>query len=273
LVLARTDLHETAKALAAADRDWIVLGMTAYATNLAIRAARWRLILRQVAEVRFRPILSALIVGYGVNTILPARLGELFRVEYCKQRYRLSRVWVLVSVVIERLLDGIVVILCLGVGLLISDGSNGTMKIFGSVLAIGTAIFGGLLVATLAMSGKSIPRLFLRWPAISERMDMVRSGLRVVRSRRFPIIVAISLVVCVPDVLSIWLAVKAVGISLSLGSALVLAGTASLVSRRPPGGRAGTARSRSIGTTPASRTATSGSTARSNGTTWSQTTD
>ena len=63
LVLAHTDLHETEKALAAADRTWLALGIAAYAINLLVRAVRWRLILRQVEEVAFGPILSALVVG------------------------------------------------------------------------------------------------------------------------------------------------------------------------------------------------------------------
>ena len=235
LVLAHTDLHETEKALATADRNWIALGIAAYAVNLLVRAVRWRLILRQVEEVAFRPILSALLVGYGVNALLPARLGELFRVEFCKQRYQLSRVWVLASIVVERLLDGIVVILCLGVGLWVSHRSDHITKVLGGLLAIGTAIFGSLLFATLIMSGKSIPRLFERWPAISRRIDMVRSGLEIVRSRRLPIILTISLLVYVPDTLSIWLAVKAVGISLSFGNTLVLAGAASLATLLPSG--------------------------------------
>jgi glycosyltransferase 2 family protein len=235
LALARIDLHETETALATANPIWIALGIAAYAINLLIRAVRWRLILRQVEKVAFGPMLSALVVGYGVNALLPARLGELFRVEFCKQRYRLPRIWVLSSIVIERLLDGIVVILCLGLGLLISYRSDHITKVLGGLMAIGTAIFGGLLFATLIMSGKSIPRLFERWPAISGRMDMVRSGLEIVRSRRLPIILTISLLVYVPDTLSIWLAVKAVGISLSFGNTLVLAGAASLATLLPSG--------------------------------------
>jgi uncharacterized protein (TIRG00374 family) len=235
LALARTDIQEIERALRSADPVRIALGMAAYAANLLVRSVRWWLILRQVAAIRFQPVLTALLVGYGVNTILPARLGELFRAEFCKQRCGFPRIWALASIVIERLLDGIMVITCLGVGLLISHGSSEIGRVLGGVLAVAAAIFGSLLFAVLVLSGKSIPRWFDRWPRVSENMEMVRSGLNIVRSRSFPIMVAMSFVVYLLDILSIWLAVKAVGVTLSLGNSLVLTSAASLATLLPAG--------------------------------------
>jgi hypothetical protein len=45
-------------------------------------------------------VARALLVGYGLNAIMPARLGELFRAEFFKKTYGLSRVWGLTSIVI-----------------------------------------------------------------------------------------------------------------------------------------------------------------------------
>jgi glycosyltransferase 2 family protein len=235
VTMARTDIEEIETALTSANPVWIALGMAAYAANLVVRGVRWRLILRQVAAIGFQPVLTALLVGYGVNTIIPARLGELFRAEFCKQRCGLPRIWALASILIERLLDGIMVIICLGVGLLISDGSSEIGRVLGGVLAIAAAMFGSLLFAALVLSGKSVPRWFDRWPRISGNMEMVRTGLNIVRSRSFPIMVAMSFAVYLPDILSIWLAVRAVGITLGLGNLLVLTGAASLATLLPAG--------------------------------------
>jgi uncharacterized membrane protein YbhN (UPF0104 family) len=235
LTLARTDIQEIERALRSADPVWIVLGMTAYAANLSLRGVRWQLILQQVAAIGFRPVLTALLVGYGVNTIFPARLGELFRAEFCKQRCGLPRIWALASIVIERLLDGITVIICLGAGLFVSHGDSEVGRVLGGVLAIAAAIFGSLLFAALVLSGGSMPRWFDRWPNIKGNMEMVRSGLNIVRSRSFPIMVAMSFLVYLPDILSIWLAVKAVGVTLDLSNSLVLTGAASLATLLPAG--------------------------------------
>jgi glycosyltransferase 2 family protein len=235
LALAQTNIAEMKQALISADLIWMALGILSYASNLLIRSVRWQLILRQVSKIGFAPVLTALLIGYGVNSIFPARLGELFRAEYCKQRYGLPRVWALASIGIERLLDGIMVILCLGIGLLISQGSGQIARVLGGALAMAAAIFGSIFFTALLLSGESLTNWFERWPRVREQLDMVKSGLRVVRSRRFPVLLAISLVVYVPDTLSIWLAVKSVGVTLSFGDALVLTGAAALATLLPSG--------------------------------------
>jgi len=235
LTLVRTDVQQIERAVRAADPFWMALGMSVYAVNLLVRGVRWRLILGQVIAVRFQPVMTALLVGYGVNAIFPARLGELFRAEFCKQRCGIPRIWALASIVVERLLDGIIVVMCLGAGLLISHGSSEMGRVLGSVLAVAAAIFGGLFFAALLLSTKSIPGWFDRWPRVRANMEMVRSGLNIVRSRSFPIMMVLSFLVYLPDILSIWLAVKAVGITLSFGNSLVLAGAASLATLFPGG--------------------------------------
>jgi len=235
LTLVQTDIQQIEGALGGADPFWIALGMIVYAINVLVRGVRWRLILRQVVAVRFRSVMTALLVGYGVNTIFPARLGELFRAEFCKQRCGIPRIWALASIVVERLLDGIMVIMCLGAGLLISHGNSEMERVLGSVLAVAAVIFGSLFFAALLLSVKSIPRWFDRWPRIRANMEMVRTGLNIVRSRSFPIMMALSFLVYLPDIFSIWLAVKAVGITLSFGNSLVLAGAASLATLFPGG--------------------------------------
>jgi len=67
---------------------------------LALRAWRWQVILRPVAAIPYPSVARALLVGYGLNAIMPARLGELFRAEFFKKTYGLSRVWGLTSIVI-----------------------------------------------------------------------------------------------------------------------------------------------------------------------------
>jgi hypothetical protein len=47
------------------------------------------------------------LVGDGLNAIMPARPGELFRAEFFKKTFGLARVWGLTSIVIERLFNGI----------------------------------------------------------------------------------------------------------------------------------------------------------------------
>jgi hypothetical protein len=64
-------------------------------------------------------VAEALLVGYGFNNLIPARLGELVRADYAKRQFGVSRSAALGSIVIERLLDGFIVVLCLSEGLLV----------------------------------------------------------------------------------------------------------------------------------------------------------
>ena len=103
------------------DPIWLCAALAVYALNLSLRAWRWQVILRPVAELRYPIVARVLLIGYGLNTIMPARLGELFRAEFLRKACGLPRAPALTSIVVERLLDGLAVVLCLGVGLLLAS--------------------------------------------------------------------------------------------------------------------------------------------------------
>src|ERR1700732_2924085 len=138
----RVQLGAVSAALAGGHPVWVAAAMLIYAANLAIRAWRWQIILRPVAAIPYPIVARALPVGYGLNTIMPARLGELFRAEFFKKSFGLSRVWALTSIVIERLFDGLTVVTCLGIGLFLSATTSQSTDIVIDVLATGGILFG-----------------------------------------------------------------------------------------------------------------------------------
>src|SRR6267154_445448 len=87
----RVQLGAVSAALAGAQPVWIGAAMLSYAVNLALRAWRWQVILRPVAPIPYPTVARALLVGYGLNAVMPARLGELFRAEFFKKTFGLSR--------------------------------------------------------------------------------------------------------------------------------------------------------------------------------------
>ena len=90
---------------------------------------------------------------------MPARLGELFRAEYFKKSFGLSRVWALTSIVIERLFDGLTVVICLGFGLLLAAAARKGAGILLDILATGGILFGAMLLAALWLSGSPLCRV------------------------------------------------------------------------------------------------------------------
>jgi glycosyltransferase 2 family protein len=221
--------------LGSADPIWIAAAMFAYGINLALRAWRWQLILRPVTAVPYPIVARVLLVGYGSNTIMPARLGELFRAEFCKTSLGLSRVWALTSIVVERLFDGLTVVACLGAGLFLAARTRPHAGLLIDVLAVGTALFGAILVVALCLGGPRISRLFAGFPRFSNQLIAMRQGLAILRTRRTMQVAILTLFIYLPDALSLWCIVKAVGLGLGLADTLVLVGAASLSTLLPSG--------------------------------------
>jgi hypothetical protein len=209
--------------------------MLIYAANLTVRAWRWQVILRPVAAIPYPVVARALLVGYGLNAVMPARLGELFRAEFFKKTFGLSRVWGLTSIVIERLFDGIMVICCLGIGLLLATAAKPNSGVLINVLVTGSALFGTVLLAAFFLSGSIMSRIGGRFPGLSAQLGMVQQGLEILRTWRTLEVVAITLIIYVPDALTLWLLVKAVGLTLGFSDTLVLLGAASLSTLVPSG--------------------------------------
>ena len=218
----RVQLGAVSTALAGANPVWIVAAMLVYSVNLVLRAWRWQVILRPVAAIPYPTVVRALLVGYGLNAVMPARLGELFRAEFFKKTFGLSRVWGLTSIVIERLFDGVMVMGCLGVGLLSAAAARPNMGLLENVLVIGSVLFGGMLVAAFYLSGSVKSRIVGRFPRLSARMTMVQQGFEILRTWRTLEVIVITLIIYVPDTLSVWFLVKAVGLTLGFADTLVL---------------------------------------------------
>ncbi|HEV8229071.1 MAG TPA: lysylphosphatidylglycerol synthase transmembrane domain-containing protein [Candidatus Limnocylindria bacterium] len=118
-------------ALFARNVDWAQAGATIAGSNLVLvgvalvvyyltfplRAARWARLLREGgAAVGWRDLLRILLLGWFVNSLVPAKLGDLYRSYLVKRRFGISLSRTVGVVVAERLLDLIVVFGLLVVG-------------------------------------------------------------------------------------------------------------------------------------------------------------
>jgi uncharacterized membrane protein YbhN (UPF0104 family) len=66
-------------------------------------------------------------------------------------------------------------------------------------------------------------------------MTMVQQGLDILRTWRTLEVIGLTLIICVPDALSLWFLVKAVGLTLGFSDTLVLLGAAGLSTIVPSG--------------------------------------
>jgi uncharacterized protein (TIRG00374 family) len=122
ILFARTDYDYTGlwTSLVAADIDYVLLAGALTVATVAMRAWRWRYLLRPLKAVGFASAMSATSIGLMANMILPLRLGEIARAMVLAHRERLDGSAALATIVIDRLLDGFTILFIFGVLLLVS---------------------------------------------------------------------------------------------------------------------------------------------------------
>ena len=113
--LAFRDVEFDALGEALREQDYLFLlpSGAALAVAVVLRAWRWQLLFERGSRPAFGHVANALLVGYLFNTILPARAGEVVRVQVLGRRAGTSRAHVLATVVLERSYDVVVLVLLL----------------------------------------------------------------------------------------------------------------------------------------------------------------
>jgi len=112
------DWSEAFGTLRRADPVFVVAALVVYYLSFPVRAIRWARLLREGGTRIFgRDLLEILLLGWFVNCLVPAKLGDLYRSYLVKRRFGISLSRTVGVVVAERLLDLFVVF-----GLLVVDG-------------------------------------------------------------------------------------------------------------------------------------------------------
>lgn len=90
----------------------LLLAAVAVATfGFAIRAARWGILLRPIVPgIPFRPRFEATCIGFAINNVLPARIGEFARAYAISRMTPVSASGAFGSLVVERVLDGVAIL-------------------------------------------------------------------------------------------------------------------------------------------------------------------
>ncbi|HPP40713.1 MAG TPA: lysylphosphatidylglycerol synthase transmembrane domain-containing protein, partial [Candidatus Kapabacteria bacterium] len=91
--------------LRTADYLWVIISIPIILLSHWVRAVRWKILLKPILDAKSTwNLFSAVMVGYAVNNILP-RGGELVRPFVYARREVVSRSAVFATIIIERFLD------------------------------------------------------------------------------------------------------------------------------------------------------------------------
>ena len=132
---------------------WVPLAVLAYLTGHLVRGQRLRVLVHREAMLTLPTATNVVVVGYASNNVFPARLGEFVRAGMLAERTGVPLTQALTITFIERLLDGIAILVLLLAGTMalatrpawIWDVARLGSLVFGIALAV-------LLVAVLLPS-------------------------------------------------------------------------------------------------------------------------
>jgi uncharacterized membrane protein YbhN (UPF0104 family) len=232
LALRGVDGQEIRSLLLAVRLEWVDLALGLYAGDLLLRVVRWHALLNQLLPVSRVKVAETLLVGYAFNNLLPARLGELFRANYAKERFGVSRSAALGSIAIERLLDGVIVVVSLAGGLVAVGASDdaSTNGSLGTLLLISLAGAGVIGLVLAGVGGVIwVGRSRINLPAPLRRLLVdLDGGLKTPSQAGMIRILTLSVGVWMLEGAALWSVVRAFDIELTLTQLSVLLGAVSL---------------------------------------------
>lgn len=225
-----TDYAAVSQAFGNADLVKLALASLVYFGAIFVRIVRWQVLLKELGSVSFRKVARALIVGFAMNFALPGRLGEIFRADVVKEVTSVSRASALGAIMIERALDGLMLLALLAGSLMVlylgNSGASGISLVF--MLTAGVIFFGATL-AILVLRRVNLTGLGF----VSALFERFRAGLRALSRRNIGVFAGASVLVAMLEMLAIGLALSALGLEAGLVSSALVLSVASLSTLLP----------------------------------------
>ena len=111
LFLTTSGFTKMVSSLATANYLYVGPSVIIYLLSLYFRTVRWQLMMNHIRPIPIKSLYPVVIIGYMANNLLPFRIGEIVRTYYLNQREGVSQTSALASILIERVLDAITLLL------------------------------------------------------------------------------------------------------------------------------------------------------------------
>jgi len=239
--LRNADLSQVWAAVTKARTDLLLLSLALTCGTFVVRAERWQYLLGPLGKTRFSTVFRATVIGFAASAVLPARAGEVIRPYLLARREGLSATAAFATIIVERILDLVAVLLLMAVFLIWFDPGIEARdsKAFQAVR------FGGLMMAPVAVGTLAVmffmaghPERLHAWVLKAEAILPARiaamiarfaqtfaEGFAVVRSPgRLAAAIAWSIVLWVAIASGIWAVSIAFGIAMPFTGAWLMLG-------------------------------------------------
>ena len=242
LVIPGLHLSEVWRTMGQANYWWIVPGVAVYMVGLWARTWRWQYMLRHLKKVDLLKLFPVVCIGYFGNNVYPFRAGEVIRAYVLWQREEISISSSLATVVVERIFDGLALLLFVFLALPFAPIPSAFQRFvfFATILLLMVtgvfiwitvrprrlAILYGWLAAHLLP-----PRIRARTDELYKRF---MEGLGSLRSGRdLLMIFATSIVVWLLETVKFWFVMQAFSFSVSFLGLMLTNGIVNLVTMLP----------------------------------------
>jgi uncharacterized membrane protein YbhN (UPF0104 family) len=181
-VLKGADLHQIWEQVQHMRWHWITFAVVCDVALYLLHGWRWKLLLKPVQRVPYAQTVQAVYVGLFASDVLPFRPGELLRCFLLAKSARLPLSVSFASALIERIFDGVWLMICFFVAL--QMGKMPGLLLTGGYV-IGALLFVGAIVLAYAMYAKkqSLGLVFgLSWP---RWFDTLIEDLRLIGHSRY----------------------------------------------------------------------------------------
>ena len=185
--LRNADLSAVWTAMKAARRDLMAASVGLTLVTYIVRTERWQYLLGPLGPTRFSSVFRATVIGFAASAVLPARAGEVLRPYLLARREGLSATATFATIILERVLDLVAVLMLLSSYLLWFDtGMEARDSAVFKAIRVGGLVMAPVAIAALIvmffMAGH--PERLHAWVLRAERILPARAAQATARLAR-----------------------------------------------------------------------------------------
>lgn len=242
LALPGLNLAQFWQTLREANYWWILPGVAVYFVGVFLRTQRWRSMLNHIAPIPTAQLFPIVVIGYMGNNVYPARAGEVLRSYVLRRNTGVAMSASLATVVLERLFDGLVMLLFVFATLPFAPlPAEYRILVIAASLLFGLALAAFMLLAArptrmgrlYAFAVDRLAPVALR-PKIHGLFDRFIIGLQSLRSpREMATILLTSILIWLVETLKYWFVMHAFDFSVGFPVLMLLTAVVNLTTTIP----------------------------------------
>jgi uncharacterized protein (TIRG00374 family) len=191
LMFRSVDFASVGRAFSQADFVFLIPALALYFAGVFVRSIRWGVLLGRVQRLGLKRLFLVVVIGYMANDILPFRAGEAVRAFLLWRDERIEPGTTVATIVVERILDGLVLtafLILAGLVLPLENWLTQLAWVAGVVFVIGIGVLFGLTVVPgpiMAVAGAILSPMPRRIRNLGLRLlGTFVDGLGILRSAR-----------------------------------------------------------------------------------------